>query len=50
MQDVSELAKLLADELHLQLASEELIVKVYLLLAYEAGVSAQREIVLKEIG
>jgi hypothetical protein len=47
MKDVAELATLLADELHLQHTDEELIVKIYLLLAFEAGVSAQREIALR---
>lgn len=46
MKDVQELAMLLADELRLQHRDEELLIKVYLLLAYEAGVSAQREIMI----
>lgn len=46
MHDVQELATLLADELRLQRTEEELIVKIYLLLAFEAGVSAQREALL----
>ena len=46
MKDVQELATLLADELHLQHRDEELILKVYLLLAFEAGVAAQREIIV----
>ena len=48
MKDVQELATLLADELHLQHRDEELLLKIYLLLAFEAGVSAQRELILSK--